>query len=97
MNRHAMLTGALIFLGLALMLNAAALFFSPSESARTGITGATPAHALSDEPQPFFYLARDTYLITTNGDGTKVYLWYYDHNPRREDNDLEFVTSETAQ
>lgn len=86
------LAGAILILGIGLLANAAALFYSGRGTA--GL--ATPANAAAEQQQQYFVLQQDTYLVTTNEDGRRAYLWYFDYSPRREDTTLTHVKSASA-
>ena len=97
MQNRNLLPGAIILLALGLFANAAVALLGHGNSvqgAASQFTSAAPQYQGNAPDQSgIIYLGRDTYFMTHGNDGKQVYVWYYDYNPIRGDNKVEFVTS----
>lgn len=95
MKHQNVLAGSMLLLAVALFLNALVLWFKPQQPPAL-LPSASAQNPASTTLPGIYYLARDTYFLTTNSEGNKVNLWYYDFEAQQEDNKVYLVKSATA-
>ncbi|CAN5376203.1 hypothetical protein BH09SUM1_BH09SUM1_02580 [soil metagenome] len=99
MKSGTLLPGALLLVALGLLANAAVALSDRGENPRRAsqfVTTGTAQPGSGQDQGGIYYLGRDTYFLTHSQDGRQVYLWYYNYNPVRGENTLEYVVGSAA-
>ncbi len=100
MKSQQALVGSILLLALALAINGVALLLRLAAGPSAGPTilpMAAAQNPASTTLPGIYYLARDTYFLTASSDGRQVFLWYYDFEPREEENKIRLIRVATAQ
>ena len=96
MRKDYLLPASIFALAAALGLNGFAMLVRGQ-----GVPGLNPASLLHGQPPAenqarIYYLARDTYFLTSAADGRTVYLWNYDYSPMDRENKITPVLTSTV-